>query len=160
MHVNHEEIQHSPYAISRAEVADAALITDVFIRSRVGMEYIDPNLHSEQETHDWLAGLITDEANTVLKAESGGKLAGFCVLREGWLDHLYVDPDQQGKGIGSSLLHDAQSAHPELQLWVFQQNTDGTKFYEANGFKLVEKTDGAGNEERLPDARYIWKREG
>ena len=29
-------------------------------------------------------------------------------------------------------------------------------FYEANGLELVELTDGSGNEERTPDARYEW----
>jgi len=31
-------------------------------------------------------------------------------------------------------------------------------FYKANGFRLVRETDGAGNEEREPDALFAWSR--
>jgi ribosomal protein S18 acetylase RimI-like enzyme len=44
-----------------------------------------------------------------------------------------------------------------LQLWVFQKNVGARRFYERHGFRLVELTDGAGNEENEPDARYEWR---
>ena len=45
-----------------------------------------------------------------------------------------------------------------LQLWTFQRNAQARRFYEARGFVVVEQTDGAGNEEKEPDARYLWTR--
>ena len=45
-----------------------------------------------------------------------------------------------------------------LQLWTFQRNLSARRFYEARGFALVEQTDGARNEEKEPDARYLWRR--
>ena len=45
-----------------------------------------------------------------------------------------------------------------LQLWTFQRNLSARRFYEARGFALVEQTDGARNEEKEPDARYLWTR--
>jgi len=32
------------------------------------------------------------------------------------------------------------------------------RFYEARGFALVRETDGSGNEEKEPDALYLWTR--
>ena len=32
--------------------------------------------------------------------------------------------------------------------------------FESRGFVLVEETDGSGNEEQEPDARYLWSRDG
>jgi ribosomal protein S18 acetylase RimI-like enzyme len=40
---------------------------------------------------------------------------------------------------------------------VFQQNENARRFYEARGFRLEYETDGADNEERMPDARYAWR---
>ena len=159
MTTNPEESQPFTETISQADITDSPMITDVFIHARSGMEYIDPNLHSQEETQDWITGLLSDDKNTVLKAVSDNKIDGFCVVHEGWLDHMYVKPDSQGKSIGSSLLHQAQSLQPVLQLWVFQENAGAIRLYERNGFTLVEETDGSGNEEHLPDARYIWRRE-
>ena len=44
-----------------------------------------------------------------------------------------------------------------FRLWVFQRNDGARRFYERHGLTLVELTDGAGNEEREPDARYDWR---
>jgi hypothetical protein len=43
---------------------------------------------------------------------------------------------------------------------VFQRNEDARRFYERQGCVLVELTDGAGNEEREPDALYAWRPAG
>ncbi len=72
------------------------------------------------------------------------------------MDHLYVDPDSQGKGLGSALLAKAQGTNQRLSLWTFQKNKRARKFYEAKGFRPVKFTDGA-NEEKEPDVLYTWE---
>ena len=69
-------------------------------------------------------------------------------------------PEAQGQGVGTELLDIAKRASARLQLWTFQRNAQARRFYEARGFVLVEQTDGAGNEEKEPDARYLWMRAG
>jgi putative acetyltransferase len=59
---------------------------------------------------------------------------------------------------GQALLTAAREGVAELSLWTFQSNTLARRFYERQGFTLVELTDGAANEERLPDALYRWVR--
>jgi GNAT superfamily N-acetyltransferase len=91
-------------------------------------------------------------------AFEGGALAAIVAFRSGWIDQLYVLPEVQGRGVGSELLQVAKRAFDCLQLWTFQRNLAARRFYEARGFALVEETDGAGNEEKEPDARYLWTR--
>ena len=50
----------------------------------------------------------------------------------------------------------AKKGHSRLDLWVFQRNEQARRFYEHQGFKLVELTDGSANAERMPDVRYRW----
>jgi GNAT superfamily N-acetyltransferase len=92
-------------------------------------------------------------------ASGAAALAGFIAFRDGWIDHLYVAPEAQGRGVGGALLKVAQCAWPALQLWTFQNNAAARRFYERRGFVLVRETDGAGNEEKEPDALYVWSRE-
>jgi GNAT superfamily N-acetyltransferase len=118
----------------------------------------------------WLTGLHTPEedrqffrtrlfrACEVWGAADGKELAGIIAFREGWIDQLYVLPTAQRRGIGTELLDVAKAKFARLQLWTFQRNAQARRFYEARGFVLVEETDGAGNEEREPDARYLWSR--
>lgn len=84
--------------------------------------------------------------------------SGIIAFREGWIDQLYVLPAAQGRGAGTELLNVAKDAFERLQLWTFQRNAPARRFYEARGFELAEETDGARNEEKEPDVRYVWTR--
>jgi GNAT superfamily N-acetyltransferase len=75
------------------------------------------------------------------------------------LEHLYVRPADQGKGVGGTLLARAKEQRPHgLRLWVFQRNEGARRFYERHGFALACVTDGTANAEREPDALYEWRR--
>jgi GNAT superfamily N-acetyltransferase len=87
-----------------------------------------------------------------------GGLAGFIAFGGGWVEHLYVAPERQGQGLGGRLLDLAMARNQVLDLWAFARNASARAFYERRGFRLVEATDGSGNEEREPDIRYRWAR--
>jgi GNAT superfamily N-acetyltransferase len=118
----------------------------------------------------WLIGLHTPDEDRwfyrerVLKAcqvwgaFEDDAMNGIIAFRDDWIDQLYVLPDAQRRGVGSELLDVAKRACDRLQLWTFQRNAPARRFYEARGFALIEQTDGAGNEEKEPDARYLWTR--
>jgi ribosomal protein S18 acetylase RimI-like enzyme len=138
-----------------ARAADVPEITALFLAARrTALPYL-PELHTDAETQAFLAGVVAAGGVTVV--ESGGRVVGFLALAGARVDHLYVDPTCQGRGHGSALLRAAQAACPAgLDLWVFQRNRAAIAFYEAHGFAVVERTDGARNEEREPDARMAW----
>ena len=116
----------------------------------------------------WLAGLHTPEEDlwfyrervfascAVWGAFDDDVMSGVIAFRYDWIEQLYVLPEAQGRGLGSELLGVAKRASDRLQLWTFQRNAPARRFYEARGFALVEETDGSRNEEREPDARYLW----
>jgi GNAT superfamily N-acetyltransferase len=91
-------------------------------------------------------------------AFDGAGMTGLIAFREDWMDHLYVLPEAQGRGVGTELLRIAQRAFASLQLWTFQCNAPARGFYRARGFVLVDETDGSRNEEKEPDALYCWTR--
>ena len=68
-------------------------------------------------------------------------------------------PRRRARGLGLQLLEKAKEAYAELSLWTFQQNLRARRFYERHGFVAVTETDGADNEEKLPDVLYRWRRE-
>ena len=147
-------------ALRPAAAADADVIAALFLATRrQAMPYL-PELHTETETHAWIAGHVLPQT-AVTVGEVDGRIVGFSSVHDGVLEHLYVLPARHGFGIGGTLLDAAKAAHPGgLRLFVFQQNALARRFYENRGFRLVELTDGAGNEERLPDALYAWPARG
>ena len=62
-------------------------------------------------------------------------------------------------GAGSQLIEALKATGVDaLELWCFQANERTRRFYEARGFHAIRFTDGADNEEQMPDIRYRWKR--
>jgi GNAT superfamily N-acetyltransferase len=116
-----------------------------------------PHLHTPEEDAWWFAERLY-ATNDVWLAEADGAPAGYIAFRPGFIEHLFVDPERQGAGLGLRLLEKAQSCFPELSLWTFQQNLRARRFYEKHGFAAVMETDGADNEEKLPDVLYRWRR--
>ena len=119
-----------------------------------------PELHTPEEDL-WFLREIVMPNEEVWVAESSGLVVGFTALgtRDGadYLQHIYVAPEHQGHGIGSELLERAMERRPAgFRLWVFQGNEGARRFYERHGLRLVEETDGLGNEEKEPDALYEW----
>jgi GNAT superfamily N-acetyltransferase len=118
----------------------------------------------------WLASLHTSDedawfyrervfaTSTVWGAFEDDEMRGVIAFRDDWIEQLYVSPEAQGRGLGTELLDVAKQASERLQLWTFQRNAQARRFYETRGFVLVEQTDGARNEEKEPDARYLWTR--
>jgi GNAT superfamily N-acetyltransferase len=118
----------------------------------------------------WLAGLHTPDEDErfwrervfcdceVWGAWDGEDLAGVIAFRTGWIDQLYILPGRHGRGIGRSLLDIALIGQTSVRLWTFQKNIAARRFYERNGFVVIEETDGAGNEEREPDVLYEWRK--
>jgi len=116
-----------------------------------------PDLHTPEEDLAFFRERVFPTSRVWL-AEIGSRLVGFGAVQREWLDHLYVDPIWHGRGVGQALLGAARDGLSELNLWTFQANTQARRFYERQGFGLVELTDGSGNEERMPDAHYRWTR--
>ena len=115
-----------------------------------------PTLHTPEEDRAFFGGVVAD--HEVWVWDEDGAILGFAALAGDELSHLYVEPGAHGRGIGGALMDRAKERRPDgLRLWVFQQNANARRFYEARGFVLVRETDGRDNEERTPDALYAWQ---
>ncbi len=139
--------------IIKANEADAKAVFAIFTNSRAGMSYL-PVVHTPEEIEEFFTSLVVKGKIKLIKEDK--IIAGFMEIDDGWLHHLYIDPDFQGKGFGKKLLDKAKQLSPEgIQLMVFEDNKGAIKFYEREGFILQEKRIDA-NEEHLPDRKYKW----
>jgi GNAT superfamily N-acetyltransferase len=145
-----------------AAAADAAAAADLWLRARAAAAddgSIPPPVHGAEDVRAWFASHVVPRTSLWLAELYDGALAGLLVLNDGWVEQLYVDPQQTGKGVGSTLLARAsRECEDGLQVWTFASNSGALRFYERHGFTEVRRTDGRDNEERAPDV--LLRREG
>lgn len=142
--------------LRRATAADIPAVADLFRASREDALPYLPVLHTAEEVRRFFGALV-EQGTVMVAVDIDDQPTAFSGTAPGWLEHLYVHPRHQGRGVGGALLAVAQSAHPAgLSLWAFQRNTRARRFYERRGFRAVRFTDGASNEERTPDVLYHW----
>jgi ribosomal protein S18 acetylase RimI-like enzyme len=141
--------------IRRATAADADAIAALFRRSFGTLTFL-PTLHTPDEDRRHFADVMSRADFWV--AEEDERLLGYAALDGEVLEGLYVEPDAQGRGVGSALLDHVKRERPDgFKFWVFQRNERARRFYEAHGCRIVRFTDGRDNEEREPDALYEWR---
>jgi GNAT superfamily N-acetyltransferase len=143
-------------AIRRAVAQDAAPVARLFRAVRLASLPYLPDLHTAEEDLWFFRNRVFAECE-VWVAQAAA-IDGFIAFRAGWIDHLYVRPGHQRRGVGRAMLARAMQTHSPLRLWTFQQNTPALAFYAAHGFREIERTEGTGNEEREPDVLLKWSR--
>ena len=133
----------------RADAPGMAMVLGDWIKQTPWM----PDLHLPVE-HIWFCEGLTDTcAVWVLRQDA---VAGFIARRGEEVTALYLAPAARGQGHGKALLDLAKAGQDRLTLWTFQANTRAIAFYKREGFAETARTEGAGNDENLPDVRMVW----
>ena len=141
--------------IGAARSADAPAVGNIL------SDWIDetdwmPRVHKREEEQRFAADLVARGWVTV--ARERGEVVGFLARNGTEIEALYVARGARGQGVGKALLARAKRRSPRLLLWSYQFNHAAQAFYEAHGFREIARTGGAGNDEKLPDIRYVWER--
>lgn len=128
---------------------------------RILSDWIDetdwmPRVHKREDEQSFAAELVRRGWVTV--ARKGGAVVGFMARNGEDVVALYIDGPARGQGVGAALIARAKRKVRRLELWTFQFNHAARGFYEGQGFVEVARTGGAGNDEKLPDIKYLWEK--
>ncbi|KPC67686.1 histone acetyltransferase [Streptomyces sp. NRRL WC-3753] len=144
--------------LRRASAADARAAADVWLRSFAAAlpDVVRPR--TDAEVRAYFRHVVVEQYETWVAEAAGGAVVGVMVLEGEELSQLYLAPEWRGIGLGDRFVALARQRRAAgLSLWTFQANAPARRFYERHGFTAVEWTDGARNEEREPDVRYVWR---
>ena len=136
-----------------AEQADAPEIAQIL------SDWIDetnwmPRIHTRQQDQCFGQFLITKTKVTVARGHQ--EVLGFAAMHGTELQALYLKRSMRGQGLGARFLRHLKERNASLSLWCFQSNRPARHFYRSNGFQEIGRSDGQGNDEKLPDVRYHW----
>jgi GNAT superfamily N-acetyltransferase len=149
----------SNLTLRTASLDDADAIAAVFSPSFRLLTFL-PALHTVDEDRAFIRDVILKDCE-VSVAEKASDIIAFLARNSEEIPMLYTHPNHIGGGAGGLLMEAAKkSGVNALELWCFQQNARARRFYEARGFRAIEFTDGAHNDEKTPDVRYRWELNG
>lgn len=147
-----------PVVLRRATAADARDAADVWLRSFAAALPTVVRPRTDDEVREYFHHVVVPLREAWVAEAARGEVVGVMVLEGEELSQLHLAPEWRGRGIGDRFVALAKEHGPgRLSLWTFQVNAPAHRFYERHGFTAVEWTDGAGNEEREPDVRYVWR---
>jgi GNAT superfamily N-acetyltransferase len=142
--------------LRRALLGDMPALARIHYETvRTSLPFV-PEVHPLHEVEAYFAGPFFAKAEFWLAEDEAGAALGYIGFRPDFIEHLFILPGAQGRGLGVTLLEKAKHGATTLSLWTFQQNHRARRFYERHGFKVVVETDGQDNEEKLPDVLYRW----
>jgi GNAT superfamily N-acetyltransferase len=142
-----------------ATIEDAAAVAAVFSASFRLLTFL-PLLHTSAEDRRFIEDVVFKHYEVTLAEDASG-IVSFLARQDEEVRLLYTRPDRVGTGAGTLLIEAAKaSGVAALELWCFQANTHARRFYEAREFRAIRFTNGADNEERMPDVCYRWEGAG
>ncbi|MDT8895229.1 GNAT family N-acetyltransferase [Halomonas sp. I1] len=120
--------------------ADIDRVLDIWLSASIKAHgFVDPAFWQSK------VGEMRDRyipASEIFVYERNDRVVGFYSLFEDTLAAIFVDPDLQGQGIGTTLLDDAKGRREGLRLTVYRENAPSVRFYENHGFvSLGEQVD-------------------
>lgn len=102
--------------------------------SLIAHPFLDDAFLSQERAN--IAKVYLPAADTWVYVKDG-RLVGFISLIGNEVGAIFVDPQDQGKGIGRALMDHARSLHQGLEVEVFKANHLGRRFYNRYGFMHV-----------------------
>lgn len=70
----------------------------------------------------------------------GSDIVGFIGLDQNYIEGIFVDTNNQCKGIGTLLLKKVKENRNTLTLSVYKKNTNAIKFYKKNSFVITSES--------------------
>ena len=140
--------------LTPARPSDIHGLADILANWRDEVPWM-PKLHTLEEDRRFIGYLIDTKSVWVQRNWRGPQ--GFMALDGDDIQALYLSKASRGRRLGQQLLDKAKSMNIRLELWAFQQNERAISFYLREGLREVERTDGADNDEKLPDIRMVWE---
>jgi putative acetyltransferase len=125
------------YTIRHYKEADLeGLLSSWENASRIAHPFLPEDFLAQERKN--IPALYIPNADTWV-LEVGSDVVGFIALMGNEVGAIFLQPEQQGKGMGKAMMDQAQKLHGDLEVEVFEKNAIGRKFYAQYGFKLVEE---------------------
>jgi GNAT superfamily N-acetyltransferase len=111
------------FAVRPVRRAETAAVAELWVSARrAAFPAVPAPAHPDAEAREWFVRSLLPASDTRVAESAGGEVVGVLVVRDGWLDQLYVAEQWTGRGAGAALPAAAQADYEQLSLWTFVSN--------------------------------------
>lgn len=126
------------FLIRKMEIADIDEVVDIWYEASIVAHNFIPK-------DFWDANRAVMKSTYMPMSEAyvfteGEEILGFAALIDEYLAAIFVKPERQGRGIGSSLLSHVKNLRNHLQLKVYDKNKKSINFYRNKGFSVISES--------------------
>ena len=130
---------------------------DTWVRSRwAAQPWLEERMgYDDAQNMEYFKNVVAQECD-IWVALSEARVVGLLAISGDTIEHLYVHPDQQNRGVGTALLKKAAALSPDgLTLFTHQRNDNARRFYERRQFVAIRFGVSPAPESE-PDVQYQW----
>ncbi|RUT29577.1 GNAT family N-acetyltransferase [Paenibacillus zeisoli] len=134
-------------SIRLAEQPEFETLTRIWLNATLTAHSFVNREHWEASVPDMVNKWLPMAENYMIELENPARIAGFISLVDNYLAAIFVDPQDQGRGMGTELLNKAKKLKDSLTLKVYQKNESALRFYLRHDFVIDhEEIDGSTGE--------------
>jgi ribosomal protein S18 acetylase RimI-like enzyme len=123
----------------------------------MGAEKVRAQNETKHGPESLTADLERPHSESFVAVADDGAVVGYAyaIVTRGvlWLDRLHVAPEQQGSGVAANLLRAVMVNYvgePSISLEVIDGNDRAVRFYEKQGFDVIERRSACGSIDGVP----------
>lgn len=94
-----------------------------------------------EEIKNFVPMALKSVPHLIIENDVNGVPIAFMGIDDGKLEMLFIDPREQGKGLGRKLLEHGITKYGVKEVVVNEQNPQAKGFYEHMGFKVYERSE-------------------
>ncbi len=117
--------------------SDIEEVLDIWLTASIKAHYFINKGFWESKIDDMRYIYIPSSETYVYERDN--QVLGFISLYEDTITALFVDPAEQGKGIGTELMNKCKTLRKNLNLTVFKNNIYSFIFYKKCGFNSIKE---------------------
>jgi ribosomal protein S18 acetylase RimI-like enzyme len=122
--------------IRRFEVSDTDKVMDIWLKANIKAHDFIPAGYWKGN-YDPVKNMLPDA--TVFVYADNNEIKGFIGLKEHYIAGIFIDTNNQSKGMGKELLDYVKKHNTELFLRVYKKNVRAVKFYLREDFSVLKE---------------------
>ena len=134
---------------------DIPAVLEIWLLASIEAHHFIPETFWEGKLQEMEKVYIPKSITYVYQDLERQKVIGFISLVGNFIAALFVSPQQQGEGVGTTLLEFVKKKFSKLELTVYCKNNSAVQFYKKRGFQIIQESIDENTKQQEYTMQYL-----